>query len=230
MLGAVLVIGDSDFHLARYHALLLRTRGVQKIFATNADPLGDYVEPMPLGLTSDCDDSPLHKLYGDSSHLVEAWRRQPDRPSFNGGVYANFKTETAPAWRDELLDWCQTQSFVQVDRPKSTAEGRIAYLTQLRHQNFVICPRGNGVDTHRLWETLYMGGFPIVQRNPGIERAVGNLPVVWVNDWEEIGQSGRLEREWRRLTDPGAKFEWERLSLGFWKERFAAAANRGPAM
>lgn len=27
---------------------------------------------------------------------------------------------------------------------------------------YVLCPPGNGIDTHRLWETIYRGGIPIV--------------------------------------------------------------------
>lgn len=30
---------------------------------------------------------------------------------------------------------------------------------------FVACPRGNGIDTHRLWETIYRGSIPILTQS-----------------------------------------------------------------
>jgi hypothetical protein len=31
-----------------------------------------------------------------------------------------------------------------------------------RRYKYVICPRGNGIDTHRVWEALYLGVVPVV--------------------------------------------------------------------
>lgn len=36
------------------------------------------------------------------------------------------------------------------------------YLYELSRHYFVLCPRGNGIDTHRFWETLYLGGIPMI--------------------------------------------------------------------
>jgi hypothetical protein len=35
-------------------------------------------------------------------------------------------------------------------------------LIRLRQHAFCICPEGHGVDTHRLWEALYVKTVPIV--------------------------------------------------------------------
>ena len=55
---------------------------------------------------------------------------------------------------------------------------------------FVACPRGNGVDTHRLWEALYRGCVPIIKRDKWSESLeVLSLPIILVNDWSEISNS-----------------------------------------
>jgi DNA-dependent RNA polymerase auxiliary subunit epsilon len=36
------------------------------------------------------------------------------------------------------------------------------YLEELSKHYFALCPRGNGVDTHRFWESLYLGVIPVV--------------------------------------------------------------------
>jgi hypothetical protein len=51
---------------------------------------------------------------------------------------------------------------------------------------FVGAVRGNGVDTHRLWETLYRGSFPIIQTDDWAKGLRGlNLPIIEINKWEE---------------------------------------------
>lgn len=39
------------------------------------------------------------------------------------------------------------------------------YAAVVNEHRFVLCPRGNGIDTHRFWETLYRGAIPIVLAN-----------------------------------------------------------------
>lgn len=111
-----------------------------------------------------------------------------------------------------------------VEEVERTEFGRSKYLTELRSQNFVACPRGNGIDTHRLWETLYMGGFPIVQKHPALSSLVANLPVVVVNSWEEILDRNFLEAEWDRLSVLRSNFDVLRAS--FWKREIMEVAAR----
>jgi hypothetical protein len=51
--------------------------------------------------------------------------------------------------------------------------------------NYVAAIRGNGVDTHRLWESLYRGVTPILKYDDW-SRSLGlyNLPIAYVNDWD----------------------------------------------
>jgi len=108
-------------------------------------------------------------------------------------------------------------------------EGRIAYLQDLRKHNFVLCPAGNGMDTVRLWETLYMGGYPIVLRTPCMEAVLKDLPVVWVSDWTEIKNLTFLEKSWDHLTS--VQHNVKRLRLSWWKEFISsrvAPTGEGP--
>ena len=38
-------------------------------------------------------------------------------------------------------------------------------IKMIERFSYVLAPRGNGADTHRVWETLYKGAFPIVEEN-----------------------------------------------------------------
>jgi hypothetical protein len=53
-----------------------------------------------------------------------------------------------------------------------------------RRYRYVACIRGNGVDTHRIWETLYRGNFPIVKLDGWSSSLVQfKLPIIFIEDW-----------------------------------------------
>ena len=60
------------------------------------------------------------------------------------------------------------------------------YIRILCNTKFIICPVGNGIDTHRFWEALYSGCIPIVLKNPLTEKLAKNYPVIILNSWEEL--------------------------------------------
>jgi putative cell wall-binding protein len=41
----------------------------------------------------------------------------------------------------------------------------IQYLRELSTYKFCLCIRGNGIDTHRFWESLYLGVVPVIINN-----------------------------------------------------------------
>lgn len=62
-------------------------------------------------------------------------------------------------------------------------------VRRLSEYEFCICPEGNGVDTHRLWEALYVKTIPIVLKSEFTDILVHNkIPVVVLNDWGELDE------------------------------------------
>ena len=77
---------------------------------------------------------------------------------------------------------------------------------------FVIAPRGNGWDTHRLWEALYLGCVPIVESS-GLDELDSHLPILIVKSWSSLNEK-TLEDVYERFL-PRLKFQ-ERLHRPFW--------------
>ncbi|MBI4819191.1 MAG: hypothetical protein HY791_23165 [Deltaproteobacteria bacterium] len=78
------------------------------------------------------------------------------------------------------------------------------YLEVLSRHRFALCPRGNGIDTHRLWECLYLGVTPIVERSKHTEHwATLDLPILLVDDWSEVTRE-RLEAHVPQSSPPYA--------------------------
>jgi hypothetical protein len=51
---------------------------------------------------------------------------------------------------------------------------------------YVASPRGNGEDTHRVWESLYRGSSPIVLNNQWSRSLKElNLPITFISNWDQ---------------------------------------------
>ena len=59
------------------------------------------------------------------------------------------------------------------------------YLEKINDYKFILCPRGNGLDTHRFCETLLMGSIPIIEKN-GLSDLLEKFPCIIVNNFSEI--------------------------------------------
>lgn len=57
------------------------------------------------------------------------------------------------------------------------------YLATLAAHKYAICPPGNGVDCHRIWECYYLNVIPIVKRSVFTEKLSSILPCVLLDDW-----------------------------------------------
>jgi hypothetical protein len=62
-------------------------------------------------------------------------------------------------------------------------------LKRLREYQFCICPEGNGYDTHRLWEALYLKVVPIVVKNPFTTILQYHLPILVLEKWEDLDET-----------------------------------------
>lgn len=79
---------------------------------------------------------------------------------------------------------------------------------------FIACPEGNGIDTHRFWETLYMGRYPVVLHNR-VNDAFSDLPALILNKWEDFEKEYLIFLE--RIKNK--KFSYKKLTQEYWINR-----------
>ena len=88
---------------------------------------------------------------------------------------------------------------------------------------FVLSPRGNGVDCHRTWDVLAVGAIPVVLRHgPAFDAVFDGQPVLLVRSWAEVcvgnaTNASLLDGALRRFHSVGAQLDPRRW-LG-WCER-----------
>jgi hypothetical protein len=177
-------------------------------------PMENLSASLPLGITNDCDDSPIHRVLGSTKHFSIAHELSEFKEVYDSSMYVNFTAANNEGQRSSLLKILSHRKKTLMQLPELNDKGRISYLRNLKAHCLVPCPEGNGIDTHRLWETLYMGGTPIVLRNPMIDSLVEHLPVIQLNNWSEILDEEYLHREWLRMQR--AEMNPKKMSIAFW--------------
>jgi hypothetical protein len=91
------------------------------------------------------------------------------------------------------------------------------YFSLAKKYRFVLCLEGNGYDTHRMWETLYLGNFPVVLQSPW-QQSLGylNLPILAVDTIEDI--SPQLLQSFLDANVDFSPTETPCLWLDHWKQ------------
>ncbi len=208
-----LILGHSDQMTKSHIALLLRSFGYRKIFGINVVKFRNISQPIPIGLTNNTTESEYHRLFGDNELLMRA-NKTVFLSQSNDLVYGCFSTSTNQKERLPLAKLLtETNHIFEV--PSFSAEGRLSYLESLRRYAFTACPVGNGVDTHRLWEVLYMGGIPIIKKNAILESLLVGLPFVLVDDWKQIIDENFLRDSWEKLSSV-QNYNFAKLKLDYW--------------
>lgn len=102
-------------------------------------------------------------------------------------------------------------------------QSRDDFWKSLNDNAFVICPPGNGLDTHRLWETLALGRIPITTYT-GLH-VYKDLPVLQVSDWNTVTEEWLSDR-FKEIVNGLEKLEklennlynMDKLSLKYWSD------------
>jgi len=81
-------------------------------------------------------------------------------------------------------------SGLTFDVPLSDYE---TYLRHLATHKYAICPPGNGVDCHRLWECLYLNVIPVLLRSVFSERVYERFPCILLDDWRDFNADDLLD-------------------------------------
>jgi len=59
---------------------------------------------------------------------------------------------------------------------------------------FILCPPGRSVgDTHREWESLYLGSVPVVEDTKYLRKLYSGYPVLFVRDFKEVDSALLLD-------------------------------------
>lgn len=201
----VLIAHNSDNGVGLDDLDLLNQPHLIRCFAQHCETAHTRLSPLPSGLAN--------RQWGPTriAHLVSSARRIEK----NNLLYANVNP-THPSRAHALA--------VASKFAGATVESGVSYeqfVAGLARSKYCICPRGNGIDSHRFWEAQYLDCIPVIVRPDWIS-AYSEFPVLLLNSWDELLQVD-LQREYIRIKSTAYRFD--RLSLTNLTEQIEASAN-----
>ena len=98
-------------------------------------------------------------------------------------VYTNFTPDTNPHERNCFVSAAQKVDFE-------------TYMRTMAGYKYVMCPMGNGLDTHRFWEAQVCGCIPIVRCPKEFLPTYENVPYISLPGWcfARMGHPGIIQR------------------------------------
>lgn len=132
----------------------------------------------------------------------------------------NFLIETNGGERQRAVDRFSSESWATVDKSylnyglakatvfsiPETIQKRLDYYAMLKKTKFVVCPPGRGADTHRVYETLFFGGIPIIKTS-FLDPMYKRLGGCWiVNDWSEVTEE-ECKQRWIAKYRPTIQYD-----------------------
>ena len=88
------------------------------------------------------------------------------------------------------------------------------FCTEILKHKFCLCPEGNGIDTHRLWEVLYLDRYPVVLHNE-VNDSFSDLPIMILNKWTDFEYK---KEEFLKKIEDKKDFSLEKISREYWRK------------
>ena len=203
----VVVITHSSDMAADKDLYDMMPENVVKWFAQNATHHGEKLHGIPIGI-----ENAQRKEFHHQDKPAKILGKAEEEKTLRNLCYLNWSVWTHRDERSECYRWLADKPWVTtVNNPNIfDFDG---YIDNIYRHKFVACPRGNGIDTHRTWETLYLDSIPIERMNAS-NAFWRDLPICYVQTWNEVTEEF-LNREYDRIMST----EWnlDKLYMPYWE-------------
>ncbi len=198
----ILLIGKGDYEFDERFAKNI-PKNLKRIFANNVNVKNQNVSYFPMGRDF------------RNAHLFDKFSPILKKPIL---CYCNFSLNTHPL-RQILFDSIKTREFIKfahMGNFLSYSITREKFFEDLQFSKFVICPRGNGLDTFRMWDCLYLGTIPIVVKEAIFQKELEDLPILFINKYEDYSKLTKEYLEHKYLEMLSKKYNFKKLLLSYW--------------
>ncbi len=151
----ILITQNGDFSTDIKHKKYLYYKKLIAWFGQNPGFQHPKHIPIPIGIENTFY-NPKKILFQRNITNLIPWK---DRKYL---LYLNYNPSTNSKHRKNLHKLFESFDNILIISKK------VNYLTYMNHignSKYVLCPRGNGLDTHRFYETILMGSIPIVEHS-----------------------------------------------------------------
>ncbi len=170
----VLISHNSDEQINSQHKKYLDSKIIHWFAQNLVEEFADNVSVIPIGLEN--------RWYLNNGKLRTLKRFENIKYNKDLLVLSAFNPETNRE-RFELLESIKSNKLIN----KPETNKKTEYLDYVSRSKFMLCPEGNGPDTHRVWESLLFESIPVMKKSKFtkiLEKS--DIPILTLNDWAEI--------------------------------------------
>jgi hypothetical protein len=173
---------------------------VSEWYSINVDFNNPKLIPIPLGLANEYDKNLNVEDFKD--YQIKDKKRIKN-------LYLNFQENTNYFHRTSVKKYFKKipESVIS----DSNLEKK-DYFQELTESTYIICPKGNGIDTHRVWESLYAGAVPVVEKNINFEKL--KFPnIVVIDNFKKIKNLKHIDELYEAQKNESAS---NLLTIEYW--------------
>jgi len=178
-----------------------------KWFGQNCDTIHSKFIPIPIGIPNPHWPHGNTKVFDETLDYLESISQKKIQK-----LYINFPyiATSNPSVRGPLYEFFKNKQFAVFADKKPWKE----YLLETAQYQFILSPFGNGLDCIRTWEALLVGSIPVVKKST-LDALYENLPVIIVNEWDEVTEEYLIKKYKEIIKKP---FKKEKLFMDYWIE------------
>jgi hypothetical protein len=170
----ILFFHNSDYNFTDKHLILYSNLTMlEKIYTQNMNVTDNRIIPLPIGIANSM---------WSHGNLINWNIILNKNVSKINDIFFNFTVNTNTQIRQKCYNYFTNKNISFT--PNVT--NQLDYLKLLSGYKFAICPEGNGLDTHRFWECLYLKVIPICLKNCLTEYYSKIFPVIILDKWEDF--------------------------------------------
>jgi hypothetical protein len=125
-------------------------------YSTNVDIEHPNIRSIPIGL----ENPEWHRLINKPNKIYET-AKESEAKEKAVLVNALFNHNTHPSRRVTMDHFKTIPGCICQETINGNMFNTYCYI--VANSAFTVCPRGNGIDTHRIWEAIYLGSIPLVE-------------------------------------------------------------------
>lgn len=156
---------------------LLEDSRLIKWYGMNTDTKHTKLQTIPIGIANE------KWPHGDKDVLLKVINENNVKKNF---VYSNFDITTNYNKRNDIVNLLKRNTYQYIDFETNKLSFE-SYISKLSTYKFTISPPGNSIDCHRIWESVYLGVIPIVEKHLALEYFT-ELPILFVNSFNDINE------------------------------------------
>jgi len=200
----ILITHNSDINITK-DIFDKKPKCIMKWFSQNVNYNNDNLISLPIGLEN-------NKWFQNIQKINRMKKILNTKKTNKNLLYINHSISTNVSERKEPYEIFKNKKWAILKYGKNGLNFK-NYLKNIYNSKFVLSPDGNGIDTHRLWECLYLNTIPIVKNGINVD-FYKDLPICIVESWKDINENFLIS-EYGRINK--TKYNLDKLTYTYWK-------------